>query len=271
MAGGLRARIENAPPQAQPRPDPFGRAAQPQMPPAVRPAQRPQPQARPRSLIALLRELAARVPLRRNPAPAARAPEARNASAVSVRAAVFALVMVAGVAALRSATGGGGELTGAEQAPPADELVIDAPMIPVSVPATECAARIGDVKVYNDAQTNDLAHALVVQLDIDTAGCGNQFVRSAVWVYQAENVPLMVPDGNPVYRSPIGQLSAQTLARVEGSEAALRQGLAIPHSQFPIAVNVPQWLTIGIQVWPEGRPADAGSMVVQQVYFTRVE
>lgn len=166
---------------------------------------------------------------------------------------------------------GGQPSAASEQPPPAAELRLDAPLIPVSVPATECAVRASEVTLYRDAQTPDADHALVVQLSVDAQGCSNQFVRSAVWVYQAENVPLMAPDASPVYRSPIGQLSAQTLVRVEGGSVALKQGLAIPHAQFPIAPNVPQWLTIGIQVWPEGQPAAAGSMLIQQAYFTRVE
>ncbi|MBK8137583.1 MAG: hypothetical protein IPK52_17510 [Chloroflexi bacterium] len=274
MAGGLRARIENAQaqpaarpanaPQAQPRPDPFARAAQPQQAPAaVRP--QPRPQAQPRSVFALIRESAARFSIPRPPA------AARPAGLTGRRMVMGAVGAVAGLLALSAMLNTGEPGVVREQPPPAAELTIDAPLIPVSVPATECSVKSSDVTLYRDAQTPEVGHALVVQLSINAQGCNNQFVRTAVWVYQAENMPMIAPDASPVYRSPIGQLSAQTLARVEGSPATLRQGLAIPHAQFPIAPNVPQWLTIGIQIWPEGQPAAAGSMMVEQVYFTRSE
>lgn len=150
-------------------------------------------------------------------------------------------------------------------------MVISPPMIPAQIPPTDCAVELVDATLYRDMQTEQAGRALVAALTINTEGCNGRFIRSAMWVFQAEDVPLRAPEANPVYRSPIDQLTAQTLLRVEADSGTVTQGLALPHAQFPLAVGAPQWLTVKIQVWREGSPAEAGSMLTRQVYFTRAE
>ena len=150
-------------------------------------------------------------------------------------------------------------------------LVASAPMIPVDVPPETCSVGLTNLQIHPDVATQDAAHALAADLQVAMHGCDRQMFRYAIWIFQAENVPLQVPEADDVFRSPTGQLTAQSLRLVENGVTAASVAIGIPHNQFPTAVGFPVWLTVGVQVWPEGRPAPGGSMQLQQVFFTRAE
>jgi hypothetical protein len=145
------------------------------------------------------------------------------------------------------------------------------PMIPVDIPVETCSVDITALQIQADAATQHASHSLTADLNFAVNGCDRQMFRYAIWVFRAENEPLLAPSAEAVFRSPTGQLTAQALRYVNVGETSAAAAIGIPHSQFPVTVGVPVWLTVGVQVWPEGRPAEGGSMRLQQVYFTRSE
>lgn len=278
LGGGLRARIDHAPnPQQQQRPrvnqNPFAeRPAQPRPNPAppaprgwaaaVRRGMERAPQARPRRQ-SLLEWLDATLPY----------PEERRAMFTLPfgQAMIFVAVLFGSMLVLLSANFGPSATPPEAVATAAPQPEAALPMIPAALPASVCAARLTDVKLVSDQRLADGRHGLVATIAVDMAGCAGQMVRAAVWVFQAPDQPLLAPFADAIYRSPAGQLTVQTLLLTDADRSQLVRTLELPHAQFPGRVNVPAWLTVGVQVWPEGRPAPAGSMILQSVYFTRLE
>lgn len=268
FGGGLRARVEN-PPNDPRRPmpeNPFARPAQ------ARPQARPHPPpaaAAPNPVVARFEHVIEA--LRRDHA--ARPPQARRVAPRSTaRSAVIAVslfgVFIA-VIGVRSLFGGAAGAT--PELAPSGVVAASVPMIPVDMPVQTCAVEMTALQIEEDAATSQAQHSLTANLDLAMHGCDRQMVRYAVWVFRAENEPLLAPNAADVFRSPIGQLTAQSLQYVNEGETAASVAIGIPHSQFPTTVGVPVWLTVGVQVWPEGRPAPGGSMHLQQVFFTRDE
>src|SRR5699024_6685487 len=138
-------------------------------------------------------------------------------------------------------------------------------------PPETCSVEMTGLQIHPDAATQDAAHTLAADLQVAVHGCDRQMFRYAIWVFQAENVPLQAPGADVVFRSPTGPLTAHSLRLVEPGVTSTAVAIGIPHTQFPTAVGVLVWLTVGVQLWPEGRPAPGGSMQLQKVFFTRAE
>ncbi len=278
VGGGLRARLENAQQQQQAQvrgnanPNPFARAAQAQPQPRPNPAPpqpppRPNPpQAAPRTWIEALRHAVRHVP---------QIAFRRDAGGLFERLSLrqrFTYLLVLGVpSTVIIMLAFASRLPASPAAAAPDGFVVAAPMIPAPIPAEICAPQLTDVEIDPDEVMSDTRRALVASVRVAAKGCAGQMVRLAVWIYQAENQPLAAPGADPVYRSPLNQLTVQTLVMADGADIEIARLLALPHVQFPTAVGSPVWLTVGVQVWPEGRPAQSGAMVVRQVYFSRAE
>jgi hypothetical protein len=272
FGGGLRARVEN-PPNEPPRPravpeNPFARPPQARPnPPPARPAPPPPVAQNPfrvrfeQFVEALRQDRVLRPPQARRVAPRS------TTRSTLIAGSIFAFFMAA-----ISARSMFGAATSASSDPAlSGPLVASAPMIPVDVPAETCSVELTDLQIHADAATQYAGHALAADLQVAMHGCDRQMFRYAIWIFQAENVPMLAPDADNVFRSPIGQLTAQSLNLVEVGTTSTSLAIGIPHNQFPTAVGLPVWLTVGVQVWPEGRPAPGGSMHLQQVFFTRAE
>lgn len=293
IGGGLRARVDNAQ-QARVNQNPFAqRPAQAQPNAAPQPPPRPpQPQAQaqprndgPRNWGDALRHAAqrpAQAQLRRRPIQwlsdripfeAVRRAVGRWMDGVTLgqRLVLLAVTLVSAIvlqsAVIGPLTGRNDAAASAARATP----VVASPMIPAPAPIEACSVTLTGSEIDADQQMSDTRHALVAHITVSARGCAGQMVRAAVWIFQAENQPLAAPSADPVYRSPLNHLTVQSLLTVDGNEAEIVRTLALPHMQFPTALGHPQWLTVGVQVWHEGRPAPAGAMRVEQVYFTRVE
>ena len=93
-------------------------------------------------------------------------------------------------------------------------------MIPVDIPAVICSVELTDLKIHADVATQDSEHALAADLRVATHACDRQMFRYAIWIFQAENAPLLAPDADDVFHSPIGQLTAQSLSLVEAKETS---------------------------------------------------
>jgi hypothetical protein len=272
FGGGMRARVEN-PPNEPPRPravpeNPFARPAQARPnPPPARPA--PPPAVVPNPFRVRLEQFieALRQNRVQRPPQARRVAPRSTARSAVIAVSVFGLFMAA--ISARSMFGAATSASSDSALPGA--LVASAPMIPVDVPAETCSVELTGLQIHADAATQYAEHALAADLQVAMRGCDRQMFRYAIWVFQAENVPLLAPDADNVFRSPTGQLTAQSLNLVEVGATSAALAIGIPHNQFPTAVGLPVWLTVGVQVWPEGRPAAGGSMHLQQVFFTRAE
>lgn len=273
FGGGLRARIENPPnePPRAVRQNPFAQPAQarPQARPIPPPARPAPPNAAPNPLLARFESLIES--LRRVRAP--RPPQARRVAPRSTaRSAVIAVsifgVFMAVIGA-RSLFGGAADV--APVSPSSGVMAASLPMIPVDIPAETCAVEMTGLQIDADAATQQAQHSLTADLGFALHGCDRQMIRYAIWVFRAESEPLLAPDAEDVFRSPTGQLTAQSLQYVNDGDTSASAAIGIPHSQFPTTVGAPVWLTVGVQVWPEGRPAPGGSMHLQQVFFTRAE
>ena len=273
FGGGLRARVEN-PPNEPPRPireNPFGRPVQarPQAHPNPPPARPAPPAAAPNPLLARL-EHAVRGMLQgrdARPAQARRVAPRSTARSAVIAATIFgAFMAVIGARSLFSGAAGA-----APDPASSGMMAASVPMIPVDIPAQTCAVETAGLQIDADASTQHAQHSLTADLRFTVHGCDRQMIRYAVWIFRAENEPLLAPNAEDVFRSPIGLLTAQSLQYVNDGDTAASAVIGIPHSQFPTTVGVPVWLTVGVQVWPEGRPAPGGSMHIQQVFFTRAE
>jgi hypothetical protein len=289
IGGGLRARIENA---QQPRQNqnPFAQRpaqAQPQARPVPVPPPRPNPPAGhdgPRGWAQALRRAAERpaqarrrqqplqwfgdqlVPLRRAVG------HWMDGVTLGQRLVLLGVTLAAAVV-LQSAVIAPLTSRSEPVAVSADDAgpLLASPMIPAPAPVEACTVIMNSAEVDADRQMSDTRHALVAHISIAARGCAGQMLRAAVWIFQAEDQPLAAPAADPVYRSPLNHLTVQSLLFIDENDVQLERTLALPHMQFPAAIGSPLWLTVGVQVWHEGRPAAAGSMHVEQVYFTRVE
>lgn len=273
FGGGLRARVDN-PPNELPRPareNQFGRPVQarPQARPNPPPAGPAPPAAPPNPLLARFDHFIASI--RRDRAP--RPPQARRVAPRSTaRSAVIAVSIFGAFMAVISARSVfGGAADAAPDLVASGMMAASAPMIPVDIPPQTCSVEMTELQIDAEAATQHAQHSLTADLRFAVHGCDRQMIRYAVWIFRAENDPLLAPDADDVFRSPIGQLTAQSLQYVNEGDTAASAVIGIPHSQFPAAVGVPVWLTVGVQAWPEGRPAPGGSMRLQQVFFTRAE
>ena len=276
FGGGLRARVDNpqneppravrqnpfaqpvqARPQAQPRPNP----------PAARAA--PAPAIAPNRFRMGLEQFIESLRERR----VLRQPQARR---VAPRSTARSAIIAASIFGLFMATVGARSFLGTATSPDSGLassrlMAASLPMIPVDIPAETCSVEMKTIEISADAATQHAQHSLTADLSFAVNGCDRQMFRYAIWVFRAENQPLLAPDADEVFRSPTGQLTAQALQYVNVGDASLAAAIGIPHNQFPTSVGVPIWLTVGVQVWPEGRSAEGGSMHLQQVYFTRAE
>ena len=274
FGGGLRARVENPPneppraarqnpfgqpAQAHPQPRPNPHAARPVPPPAVAP--NPLRVWRERVIESLRQVRPLRQPQAHRVAPRS------TARSAMIAVGVFGLFMA--VISARSFLGAATDA--AAEAASSRLMASSLPMMPVDIPVEICSVEMTDLQISADAATQHAQHSLTANLNFAINGCDRQMFRYAIWVFRAENEPLVAPDADDVFRSPTGQLTAQSLQYVNVGDTSAAAAIGIPHSQFPTTVGIPVWLTIGVQVWPEGRPAAGGSMHLQQVFFTRAE